>query len=60
MIIIRILVALVQAILKVVADAFVEGGAVLIGVIFGLVLGFAVLWVAVLFTISVFRRVRSR
>jgi hypothetical protein len=60
MIIIRILVALIQAILKVVADAFVAGGAVLAGFLIALALATAAIWTITLLTISFFRRVRSR
>ncbi len=60
MVIIRILVALIQAILKVFADALVAGGVALTGFIIALALAVAVIWIVTLLAISLFRRVRSR
>ncbi len=60
MVVIRILVALVQAILKIFADAFVAGGVALIGFLITLALIVVAIWIVTLLTISIFRRVRSR
>jgi hypothetical protein len=57
--IIRILVGLIEAILKVFADAFVRGGALLVSALLVLVLAVAAIWFVALFAISLFRRSRS-
>ncbi len=59
MTIIRILVGLIQAILKVCADAFLRGGALLVSALVILALVVAALWFVTLFAISLFRRSRS-
>ena len=60
MVIIRILVALIQAILKVAADAVVAGGAVLGGFIVAALLTVGGIWALTLLAISVTRHLRSR
>jgi hypothetical protein len=60
MVIVRILVALIQAILKVFADAFVAGGVALTGFLIALALAVAIIWIVTLLAISLFRHVRSR
>jgi hypothetical protein len=58
--IIRILVGLIQAILKVFADAFLRGGALLVSALVVLALAVAAVWFVTLFAISLFRRSRSQ
>ena len=58
--IIRILVGLIQAILKVFADAFLRGGALLVSALVVLALIVAAVWFVTLFAISLFRRSRSQ
>jgi hypothetical protein len=57
--IIRILVGLIEAILKVFADAFVRGGALMVSALVVLALVIAAVWFLTLFAISLFRRGRS-
>ncbi len=59
MAIVRILVGLIEAILKVFADAFLRGGALLVSALVILALVVAAVWFVTLFAISLFRRSRS-
>ena len=59
MTIVRILVALIEAILKVIADAFLSGGALLVSALAILALVVGAVWFITLFAISIFRRSRS-
>jgi hypothetical protein len=57
--IIRILVGLIQAILKVLAETFLRGGALLVSGLVILALVAVAVWLVILFAISLFRRSRS-
>jgi membrane protein YdbS with pleckstrin-like domain len=57
--IIRILVGLIQAILKVAVDAFVAGGTLIVSALVVIALAVAAIWLITLFAISLFRRTRS-
>lgn len=59
MTIIRVLVGLIEAILKVFADAIIRSGAVLVSALVILALVVAAVWFVALFAISLFRRSRS-